>query len=348
MTTSGTPSGSAPGPKWDLLARELTALRHTAGDISYAEIARLVTERRLAHDQPPHVARVARTTVYDAFRPGRSRVNLALVREIASVLGADDARVDEWVARCRRSADPVEYPAGADAASIATPEPVLVPAGAGPPVPEPADATPSVAPTAVQLTGFLLLCVGLNLVLRLIVEVLHLPIYLDMVGTAIAAIAIGPWRGALVGATTNVLGIAMTGVSYLPFALVNIAGALVWGYGVRRFHLGSTLPRFFALNLLAAVVCSAVAVPILVLAFGGSTGHAQDTISATLVALTHDLAVAVGASNMLISLADKTIAGFVALVAISCLPTTWRRGLRLTLTSTLVDPEVPEASSGRR
>lgn len=46
-------------------------------------------DRRAAAGESPHAARVARSTVYDCFRTGRVRVNLALVREIATALGAE-------------------------------------------------------------------------------------------------------------------------------------------------------------------------------------------------------------------------------------------------------------------
>ncbi len=106
----------------------------------------------------------------------------------------------------------------------------------------------------------------------------------------------------------------------LPFAVVNIAGALVWGYGVRRWGLGRSLGRFFSLNVLVALVCTLIAVPVLVLVFGGSAGHEQDTLTATFFEMTHTLAVAVGFSNLLTSVGDKMISGFLALVVISTLP----------------------------
>ena len=99
MQDSDAPVRVTGSTTWDPLAEALQDLRAQRGDPSYAEIARLVSLRRGGSS----ATRVARTTVYDAFRTGRTRVNLELVREIAAVLGADDAQVDHWVARCRRS-----------------------------------------------------------------------------------------------------------------------------------------------------------------------------------------------------------------------------------------------------
>ena len=297
----GTTRGS-----WDGLAADLQAFRSTAGSPSYAEIARRISDRRQADGADPHAARVARTTVYDAFRPGRARPNLEFVREIGRALGADHDQVDGWISG-RTATDPV---------------PVVERAG----------------------TRWILLllagCIGFNLAGRVTVDSLHLPIYLDMTGTAVAAMALGPWFGAVVGALTNLVGVATSGWESAPFALVNVAGALVWGYGVRRFAMGRTLLRFLLLNVLVAAVCSLVAVPILVALFDGTVGQGQDDITDTFLALTDRLAVAVGFSNSITSLGDKLISGFLALVAVTALPVNLRAGLQVV---TLGDPNPPSS-----
>lgn len=284
------------GP-WDHLVGELHALRRAAGDPSYAEIARRITEQRTEQGLPEHASRIARSSVHDAFRLGRTRVNLPLVREIAAALGADPGAVEGWINPSLRP-DP-------------TPEPV---------------AAPSQRQVALLMVG----CLGLNLIGRVVVDTLHLPVYFDMVGTAVVAIVVGPWRGALVGGATNLIGVVGALVS-LPFALVNIVGALVWGYGIRRLGLGRTLPRFFALNLLVALSCSLIAVPILMIQ-GGSVDQGQDLITQTFAELTDEMWVAVGLSNLVTSTADKVITGFVALVIISALPLTLRSRVDLVLT----------------
>ncbi|WP_341928069.1 hypothetical protein [Nocardioides psychrotolerans] len=312
MEVQGTPPESREEARWDHLALELQTLRTRAGDPSFAEIARRVSEQRLARGASEHAARVARTTVYDAFRTGRARVNLELVRDIGTALGGSDADVDGWIARCRHPQPPEQSSA-----------------------PEPQPVESSVVPPAGVREAVLLMaaCLAANLLGRTFVDFLHLPIHLDMVGTAIAAIALGPWRGAAVGASTNVVGALLSGPASIPFAIVNVAGALAWGYGVRRFGLGRTLPRFLALNVMVAALCTLLAVPILVGLYGGSAGNGQDTITTTFLALTHQLTVSVGFSNLLVSLADKLFSGFVALVVISTLPAGLRLGSRLVLSA---------------
>lgn len=287
---------------WDDVAEQLRELRRRAGDPSYNDIAQGVMQARLAAGATPEAARVARSTVYDTFRTGRARVSLPLVREIAAVLGAADDAVDAWLAPPAPAPEPAAEPAAEHSTD------------------------PGRSPRR-QVLLLLAVCVAVNLVGRFVVDELHLPVYLDMVGTAIVAMALGPWHGVVVGVTTNVLGVAASGPDSLPFALVNVTGALVWGYGVRRAVFSTSLPRFLGLHAVAALACSLVAVPILMLGFGGTTGHGQDDITTTLEQLTHGLALAVGSANMLTSLADKVVSGLLALVAVSALPTPLRRHL---------------------
>lgn len=313
--------------RWDPLAEQLRGLRARAGEPSYAVLAQQVMDRRLAAGVPAHSARVARTTVYDCFKAGRVRIDLGLVREIADVLGADDGQVDEWVTRCREGTPaPVEQPAQQESPSL-------------PPPPQ-EEGSPPPPPTRLLLVLVVLGSVVLNLAGRGFQEILHLPVHLDMSGTAISAMALGPWWGALVGALTSVVGVAVSGPPSLPFGLVNVAGALVWGYGIRRFGFGRTLPRFFTLSLVVAVVCTVIAVPILLLLFSGSTDHGQDVVGVTILELTGSKALAVTTSNLVVSVGDKMLSGFLALVALAALPLSLRSRASIEVLTPAGRPEV--------
>lgn len=161
--------------------------------------------------------------------------------------------------------------------------------------------------------------VALNVVGSFINSVLRLPLFLDMIGTAVVAITIGPWWGALAGALTNtVLGFISSPIS-LPFAVANVAGALIWGYGV-RWGFGRSLPRFFILSLFVALGVTLTAVPIYIFIFGGATGHFADMMTAAFVGMGQRLVVAVFSSNIIVSLADKIISSFLALAILEALP----------------------------
>jgi energy-coupling factor transport system substrate-specific component len=169
---------------------------------------------------------------------------------------------------------------------------------------------------------------ALNIVGGTIQNALQLPIFLDMIGTAVVAIVLGPWWGALVGAITNVVASFISGPISLPFAVVNVVGALVWGYG-HRWGWGRTNLGFFMLNLLVAFFASLTAVPIYVFIFGGATGHFSDVMTAAFLAMGQNLIVSVFSSNILVSLADKIISGYVALAIIEALPANLTQSLQL-------------------
>jgi len=176
---------------------------------------------------------------------------------------------------------------------------------------------------------------ALNIVGGQINTVLKLPTFLDMIGPAVVAIVLGPWWGALVGAITNIVASFISGPIGLPFAVVNVAGALVWGYGVRNLMMGRSFPLYFILNLIVALICTLFAVPIYVFIFGGATGHFSDMMTAAFLAAGQNLITSVFSSNIIVSLADKVISGFVALAIIQALPKNLTSKLVLPVSTTM-------------
>lgn len=300
----------------DDLALGLQDLRTAAGHPSYAEIARRITERRRERGLPDGEVPLARTTVYDAFRTGRRRIDEDLVVEIVRALGADEDEARLWAAGCRqgqRYAEQGRRTRPVRAVHAVTPLPDVA-------TPEAAETPAQAWPWSAQsLTAVLLGCLAFNLGGRFLVDAWGLPLHLDMLGTATAAILLGPWWGAGVGLGTNLVGVASSGLVSLPFAVVNVAGALVWGYGVRRWGLGRSLPRFLGLNLLVAATCTALAVPLLLL-LDGVVQHGSAVLVANLRAMSGSLTVGLVGVNLLVSVVDKLISGFLALVAVAATP----------------------------
>ncbi|WP_141013582.1 ECF transporter S component [Nocardioides sambongensis] len=309
---------------FDDIAADLARLRAQAGSPSYSELVRRVSALRVDRGLTPEAARPGRSTVYDAFRSGRRRLDATLVRDLALALGTDPAAAERWLQRCREA---VPAPAGTPSAEVRPetqpgrqPEaqPETQPETQRTPVVDVvdvADVTPA-AGRRRRVLGLLAACLAVNLLGTVMVSEFSMTLYLDMVGTAVAAIVLGPWWGVGVGVGTNLLGVAVNGPASIPFAAVQVVGALLWGYGVRRFGMGRSMLRFLGLNLLVAVACTTVAVPILLLVFGGSTGHGSDGVVAALQAHTGQMASAVLSSNMLTSTSDKLISGFVALTVL--------------------------------
>lgn len=303
-----------PPAPFDAIVAELRALKSAAGDPSYGELVKRVMRQRVARGMSEWEARVGRTTVYDAFQPGRRVLDADLVGELVRALGGSAEDVDRWVARCHAARWLVSSGGRASAQDALAKTPAYAEHEPG----HGSAVRPALA-THVK-TLIVVACIALNMGGRVLVDVTHMPLYLDMVGTAITAIIVGPWAGVGVGVATSLVGAAYSGWISVPFAPVEAVGALIWGYGVRRFKFGRTVPRFFLLNVLVAVACSVVAVPVIVWLDHGVTGSGADQITRTIKLAWHSLLASVAAQNIMTSLVDKLISGFIALGVAEAMP----------------------------
>jgi energy-coupling factor transport system substrate-specific component len=290
----------------DSIASDLLALKE-ANPVSYAEIGRRIGQRRIDRGIPSAAAYPPRSTIYDAFRTGRTWIDSALLRDIVHALGVSDEEAEQWVERSqrlRRNGEPV-------ARQRVTPTQPPATAPSLPPfIQFPTTRTPPWWSPYALILG----CIALNLLGIVVVQALHLPIYLDMAGTASVAMILGPWPGAFVALASNLLGFSVGAPGAAPFALVNLAGALVWGYGVKGFHMGDDIGRFFLLNLLAATACSLVGAPLNVILFGGLSGHGSDTVVESIVHMGVPMIASAFSANILTSVIDKHLTGFIALM----------------------------------
>ncbi|UDY22798.1 hypothetical protein [Nocardioides sp. Kera G14] len=294
---SATKAGTS---RWDPLKEALQAYRQRVGGPSYALIAERVAAAREERGIDPHAARIARTTVFDAFKTGQKRVNLPLLREIAAALGAADEQFEDWVSACHREAEPTDGPEQSAEEAVEPPS---------------------------WKAALLLMVVGvaLNVVGAKLVDLIPIDLFLDTIGTAVVAVALGPWRGAVVGyaySTFSVLVMGYMNVSF-AFGLVEIACALAWGYGVRG-RLGRSVVRYAVLSLLVAVTATAVAAPILVL-INGRAGHKTDALFTAIQHDGHSELFSIFSGNLWASTCDKVLVSLVALVIVSALPRMFRQ-----------------------
>ena len=302
---------------FDDIALDLQRLRVEAGPVSYAELVRRITQIRLERGCIEAAARPARSTVYNAFQLGRTRLDTDLLCEIVTALGANDSETAAWAQRSRtahrssRTSEESRPAVRATAAPESTREVTAETRARNEP------RTPRTQQTkhlpVPQIAAVMCLSVLLNLVGLLIANTFKLTVYLDMVGTAISSIMLGPWHGVAVAIASNGLGFLTGDLKTLEFTPVNIVGALVWGYGIRRFAMGRNLPRFITLNLLTAATCSLAALPLVLQFFHGYDGHASNAAVMQLQELEVPFAVAVFITNIVTSVTDKLLTGFIAL-----------------------------------
>ena len=269
---------------YDALAEDLRALRHAAGSPSFTEIAVRVGQVREARGTDPGRARPARTTVYDTFRAGRSRMDGALVADIAEALDPPDPR--SWRDRCGRiqhaleesrlrpiATDDVDDEPTRDPTPDAEPGPVPA---ADPLPPAPADPAPAQGTRLLLLAG----CVVLNLVGILVIRATGLPLYFDTIGIAVAALA------------------------------------LVWGYVWRHLRQRGALTPPIGLHLLVGLCCSVVATPILWLRFHGFGGHTAGQLQNIFNGRIEPEWVTVFLTNLSTSMPDKLLSGVIAVAVI--------------------------------
>jgi energy-coupling factor transport system substrate-specific component len=161
---------------------------------------------------------------------------------------------------------------------------------------------------------------ALNIVAGTIVSTLKLPIFLDMTGTMVASVALGPWWGALTAVITNTTGSLTMGPTEIPFALCNVIGAVVWGFGIRNLAMGRTFTRLVILGVIVGILTQLMAAPIVTFLFGGATGHSSDVLVATFATAGQSLLAASFLGGIASSVADKIISTFVGLAILRALP----------------------------
>lgn len=108
----------------DDVAARLVALRAQAGSPSYAAIAARVGQVRAARGEPD--AAPARSTVYDCFRPGRARVDVALVRDVLAALGLGAEETSAWLAAAGLAGAPARWTEAAHGEGLAVGGPALL------------------------------------------------------------------------------------------------------------------------------------------------------------------------------------------------------------------------------
>jgi energy-coupling factor transport system substrate-specific component len=164
------------------------------------------------------------------------------------------------------------------------------------------------------------ICAGINLVGGAIAAGLKLPVFLDMIGTVVAAALAGPWVAATVGLITNIFLALVSNPVYLPYAAVSILVALVTGYMIRAGFFKSIWG--VVLTCLAATAVSVVsASTVTVFVFGGATGATgSSAVTAGLIATMGSIWKGVITSALIENLIDRAIAFAVAYVILKRIP----------------------------
>lgn len=161
---------------------------------------------------------------------------------------------------------------------------------------------------------------GINLVGGWLASTLKLPIFLDMIGTVLAAALAGPWVAAVVGLITNAFLALVANPVYLPYALVSITVGLITGFMVKNglFNNWGGVAITWFVNTLASVIVASV---ITIFVFGGATGATGTSfLTATLVAAGREIWSSVVTSQIIFTSLDRAIAFGVAFLVLQRIP----------------------------
>lgn len=147
--------------------------------------------------------------------------------------------------------------------------------------------------------------IGINYLGKLFAGVLKLPLWLDSIGTCLAAVLAGPIAGAIVGAVNNIIyGLTLDPVSTI-YALTNIAIGVVVGVMAYNGYMKNIVVALLTAILtgLAAVV---VSTPLNVIFWGGQTGNIWgDALYATAIANHFPVFIASFFDEFVVDLPDK-------------------------------------------
>jgi energy-coupling factor transport system substrate-specific component len=161
--------------------------------------------------------------------------------------------------------------------------------------------------------------VALNWVANSIVEMLKLPIFLNNIGTVLNSIVLGPVWGIVTALMTNtILGLVVRW-TYVPFALV---GAIVAYLAYFFFKKGwyKKIWKVIAAGAITGAVGAVVATLISVYVFGGFSGHANDVITAGLIAAGQQILSATFIANLPTTIIDKVLTFWIVYMILKIFP----------------------------
>lgn len=167
--------------------------------------------------------------------------------------------------------------------------------------------------------SFLAFCAALNVGIGAIVGIIKLPIYLDSIGTVIAA-ALGGW---LYGATVGVLAVIIAAVAITPTApayagtaiVIALCASILVKYGFLRATAMTVIG-----GLVIGVASAIASAPVTTYLYGGVSLAGADAVTAFFKAMGNTLIESVILGGLATDPVDKIATSIIALAILKTLP----------------------------
>lgn len=182
------------------------------------------------------------------------------------------------------------------------------------------DNTSKTSQTSKPLTlAFIPLAVGINLGIGALVQVLKLPVFLDSIGTIIAALMLG-WR---VGAIVGVVGFIITSLTIFPPALYFSGTQIciaIFTHFVGKNGGFKNVFRTTSSGIILAIIAALVSAPVIYYLFSGITGNGISVFTIYLQSLEFTKGQAVLISGISAEIIDKTSQCLIAFFILKSVP----------------------------
>lgn len=170
--------------------------------------------------------------------------------------------------------------------------------------------------------------ITLNVALGGIVHILKLPVYLDAIGTILAALLLGCIPAIIVGVASFLLAAALISPVYAWFIGTQAVIAIVIYFSASKLGAFKSLPRVLVMGVCLGVITGIVSAPVIVAVFGGVAGSGRDLITAALLGTGQQIGKAVLLSGAASEPVDKVLQVLAAYFIIRALPSRVLEGLR--------------------
>jgi energy-coupling factor transport system substrate-specific component len=164
--------------------------------------------------------------------------------------------------------------------------------------------------------------IALNVAIGGIVHVVKLPVYLDAIGTIVAAVALGLLPAVIVGVLSFVLAAVLVNPVYLYFCGTQAVIALFVYLLAAHAAAFKSAARVVATGIALGIVAGVVSAPVIVFVFGGVAGSGRDLITAGLISTGHQIYKSVILSGVASEPVDKLLQCLAAFYVLKSLPKT--------------------------